>query len=226
MAKSLIIIGYGPGLSTALATRFGAEGYTLGLVSRTRHDDSLTQLAEAGTTAHFEAADAGDIPALQQALHRLSAKLGEVGAVVYNAAALKAADILQLAPQQLVQEFGINVAAALGSVQALLADLRQTGGAVLLTGAAWVRTPTRTTGRCPLAKPACAASPRSSTNACSQKAYMWGCSRLRKAFRPATLPIRQRRWPNTFGRWRRPALRPKPLSSPTPPRPGPGAHLT
>jgi NAD(P)-dependent dehydrogenase (short-subunit alcohol dehydrogenase family) len=76
MAKPLIIIGYDPGLNTALATRFGAQGYTLGLVSRTRHDDSLTQLAEAGITAHFEAADAGDIPALQQALHWLSAKLG------------------------------------------------------------------------------------------------------------------------------------------------------
>jgi NAD(P)-dependent dehydrogenase (short-subunit alcohol dehydrogenase family) len=134
MVKSLIIIGYGPGLSTALATRFGAEGYTLGLVSRTRHDDALTQLADAGITAHFEAADAGDIPTLQQALHRLSAKLGGVGAVVYNVAALKAADILQVTPEELVQEFGVNVAAALGSVQALLADLKKTGGTVLLTG--------------------------------------------------------------------------------------------
>jgi short-subunit dehydrogenase len=134
MAKSLIIIGYGPGLSTALATRFGAEGYTLGLVSRTRHDDSLTQLAEASITAHFEAADAGDISTLQQALHRLSTKLGGVGTVVYNAAALKAADILQVAPPQLMQEFGINVAAALGSVQTLLADLKKTSGTVLLTG--------------------------------------------------------------------------------------------
>jgi NAD(P)-dependent dehydrogenase (short-subunit alcohol dehydrogenase family) len=134
MVKSLIIIGYGPGLSSALATRFGAEGYTLGLVSRTRHDDSLTQLAEAGITAHFEAADAGDIPALQQALQRLSTKLGGVGTVVYNAAVLKATDILEVAPQHLVQEFSINVAAALGSVQALLTDLKKASGAVLFTG--------------------------------------------------------------------------------------------
>jgi hypothetical protein len=42
-------------------------------------------------------------------------------------------DILQVAPQQLVQEFGINVA-ALGSVQALLADLKQASGTLLLTG--------------------------------------------------------------------------------------------
>jgi NAD(P)-dependent dehydrogenase (short-subunit alcohol dehydrogenase family) len=76
MAKPLIIIGYGAGLNTVLATRFGAQGYTLGLVSRTRQDDSLTQLAGAGITAHFAAADAGDIPALQQAFHWLSAKLG------------------------------------------------------------------------------------------------------------------------------------------------------
>ena len=116
MVKSLIIIGYGPGLSAALATRFGAEGYTLGLISRTRHDSSLAQLAEAGITAHFEAADAGDIPALQQALHRLSAKLGGVGAVVYNAAGLKAAD---LALRGVRAEYGFGLRS---TVDILIAD--------------------------------------------------------------------------------------------------------
>jgi short-subunit dehydrogenase len=141
MPKSLIIIGYGPGISMALATRFGAEGYTLGLISRTRPESLLTQLAEAGITAHFEVADASNIPALQQALQRLSAKLGGVGTLVYNAAALKAADILQLSPEELVQDFGVNVAAALGSVQALLADLKKTSGAVLFTGGGFATHP-------------------------------------------------------------------------------------
>jgi NAD(P)-dependent dehydrogenase (short-subunit alcohol dehydrogenase family) len=143
MSKSLVIIGYGPGISIALATRFGAEGYTLGLISRTHPESLLTHLAEAGITAHFEVADASNIPALQQALQRLSAKLGgvKVGTLVYNAAALRAADILQLSPEELVQDFGVNVAAALGSVQALLADLKKTSGAVLFTGGSFATHP-------------------------------------------------------------------------------------
>ena len=91
-------------------------------------------MAEAGITAHFEVADAGNIPALQRALQQLSAKLGRVGTVVYNAAALHATDILQVSPAALLQDFGVNVAGALGSVQALLADLQKSGGTVLLTG--------------------------------------------------------------------------------------------
>lgn len=134
MVKSIIIVGYGPGISTAVADKFGAEGYTVGLVSRQRHESLLAELAQNGVTAHFEPADAGNIPELQTALHRLSASLGSVSVVLYNAAALKATDILWLPPQTLVQDFGVNVAGALNTVQALLAELKKTGGAVLFTG--------------------------------------------------------------------------------------------
>lgn len=134
MVKSIIIVGYGPGISTAVADKFGAEGYTVGLVSRHRHESLLAQLAQNGVTTHFESADAGNVPELRTALHRLSAQLGGVDVVLYNAAVLKATDILRLLPQDLVQEFVVNVAGALGMVQALLNELKKTGGAVLFTG--------------------------------------------------------------------------------------------
>ena len=134
MVKSIIIVGYGPGISTAVADRFGTEGYAVGLVSRNHHESLLAQLAQKGVTVHFESADAGTMPDLQTALHRLSAKLGGVGVVLYNAAVLKATDILRLPPQELVQDFGVNVAGALGTVQTLLNELKKTRGAVLFTG--------------------------------------------------------------------------------------------
>ena len=35
MAKTLVIVGYGPGVSAAMAERFGAEGFSVALVART-----------------------------------------------------------------------------------------------------------------------------------------------------------------------------------------------
>ena len=134
MVKSIIIVGYGPGISTAVADKFGAEGYTVGLVSRHYHESLLAQLAQNGINAYFESADAGNIPDLQTALHRLLDQLGGVSVVLYNAAVLKATDILRLPPQELVQDFGVNVAGALRTVQTLLNELKKTGGAVLFTG--------------------------------------------------------------------------------------------
>ena len=134
MVKSIIIVGYGPGISTAVADKYGAEGYTVGLVSRHHHESLLAQLAQNGVNAYFESADAGNIPDLQTALHRLLDQLGGVSVVLYNAAVLKATDILRLPPQELVQDFGVNVAGALETVQTLLNELKKTGGAVLFTG--------------------------------------------------------------------------------------------
>lgn len=134
MVNSLIIVGYGPGISHALANRFGAEGYAVGLISRNRPDSLLDQLTQRGITAYFEPVDAGNFAELRTVLHQLSAKLGGVNVLLYNAAVLKPTDIMQLSPEALGRDFGVNVAGALGCVQAVLADLKKTSGAVLFTG--------------------------------------------------------------------------------------------
>ena len=36
MAKNILIIGFGPGISTAVAERFGAEGFAVGVVARNK----------------------------------------------------------------------------------------------------------------------------------------------------------------------------------------------
>ncbi|MDF7813879.1 SDR family NAD(P)-dependent oxidoreductase [Hymenobacter sp. YC55] len=136
MANTIIIIGAGPGISAAVAHRFGAEGYAVGLIGRTPpHSEALVaQLAAQGIPVAFEAADAGNTADLQAALRRLSAKLGSVRVLLYNAAVKKPGDILRLAADDLVQDFNVNVVGALSSVQAVLEELKQNGGAVLLTG--------------------------------------------------------------------------------------------
>ena len=136
MRKSIIIIGAGPGISTAIAEKFGQKEYQVGLISRdtTKGDQLIQNLSAHGITSFFEAADAGDLVALQQALTKLSVRLGGVDMLIYNAAALKSKDILLESGEQLTNDFRVNVAAALESVKILYKDLKKNHGAVLFTG--------------------------------------------------------------------------------------------
>jgi short-subunit dehydrogenase len=136
MIKSLIIVGAGTGISSAVANRFGDEGYRIGLISRDKlkTEKLLQQLSDKGVTAFYQQADAGNIEQLQLALTDLSTKLGGVSILLYNAAVLKGTHIMQLPIAVLMQEFQVNVAAALASVQVLFSDLKLNKGAVLFTG--------------------------------------------------------------------------------------------
>jgi short-subunit dehydrogenase len=57
-----VVIGVGPGLGMSVAHRFGREGYTVALVSRTdtRHAGYVSALAEAGVKAEAFVADVRD----------------------------------------------------------------------------------------------------------------------------------------------------------------------
>jgi short-subunit dehydrogenase len=136
MKKSVIIIGAGPGISTAIAEKFGQERYQIGLISRsvTKGQTLVQNLTTKKITAFFEAADAGILDELQQALTRLSAKLGGVSVLVYNAAVLKAKDIMSESSQELAKDFNVNVAAALESTKILYNELKEHQGTILFTG--------------------------------------------------------------------------------------------
>lgn len=81
------------------------------------------------------------MPPRARTITALQAKIGLVSALIYNAAAMKAMDILAETPETLTQDFQLNVAGALQSVQLLHADLRATQGVVLLTGGLFALTP-------------------------------------------------------------------------------------
>ncbi|MFE2448900.1 SDR family NAD(P)-dependent oxidoreductase [Streptomyces sp. NPDC059426] len=67
---TLAIIGAGPGLGSAVARRFGCEGYDTALISRDqdRHDALAAGLTGEGVTARGFAADVRDPKALTAAL--------------------------------------------------------------------------------------------------------------------------------------------------------------
>ena len=83
---TLAIVGAGPGLGAATARRFGAEGFSLAVISR--HQDRVEALAAeltgAGLTARGYAASVRDPNALTGALQRAADDLGPIEVLQYS----------------------------------------------------------------------------------------------------------------------------------------------
>jgi short-subunit dehydrogenase len=136
MSKSILIIGAGPGISTAMAEKFGQNGYSVGLINRNAETARaiIKGLAEKGIIAFSSAADVADTAELQRAITDLTQKLGGVNVLLYNAAAIKVRHILSETAEDLAADFKVNVGAAVESIKFLHDELKRNRGAVLLTG--------------------------------------------------------------------------------------------
>lgn len=136
MQKSIIIIGMGPRLSLGVAKKFGQEGYAVGMISRTESNliHFQNELQSVGITSCYATADVADDKQLVKALEELSAELGQVDVLHYNAVDMRIKDILEEEIDDLVNGFRISVANALVAVRFLLPILEKTRGAILLTG--------------------------------------------------------------------------------------------
>ncbi len=84
--KTAVVIGVGPGLGMSIAHRFGREGYTVALVSRTdaRHAGYLAELAEAGIEAGSFTADVRDRDRLLSVLDAVAGRYGTIDVVYYG----------------------------------------------------------------------------------------------------------------------------------------------
>ncbi|TDD51357.1 SDR family NAD(P)-dependent oxidoreductase [Kribbella antibiotica] len=84
MRKVLAVLGAGPGLGLSIAHRFGREGFTVALVSRsaTRHPAYLKDLQ--GIDAHAYVADVRDPTALRAVLAAITADLGPIDTVYFG----------------------------------------------------------------------------------------------------------------------------------------------
>ncbi len=136
-APNCVIVGAGPGVSQAVAQRFGREGYRLALVAR--RAGSLTGLTDAlrnlGIAAHAFTADAGDFGALRAAFALIRSQMGEVDVLVHNAAAGAAGMPSQVDPERLVADLRVSVVAALVAAQEVIPAMQARGrGTILFTG--------------------------------------------------------------------------------------------
>jgi len=136
MTKTMIIAGYGPGISSALAERFGREGFALALVARNgeRLAAGVKALAAKGIRAEAFPTDLADPAATRAMVEAVRGKLGPVTVLQWNAYQAAAGDLLTADVASLRSIFDVPVISLVTAVQAALPDLaKQKDAAVLIT---------------------------------------------------------------------------------------------
>jgi NAD(P)-dependent dehydrogenase (short-subunit alcohol dehydrogenase family) len=146
MAKTIIVAGYGPGVSAAVAETFGAQGFQVGIVGRSADKlaAAVKVLQDKGVKAAGFTADLGDPPAIRRMVEEARRVLGPISVLHWNAASpgQLAGDFLTAKPEELRSLFDVPVVGLITAVQALLPDLKNEKGAVLITnGGAAFATP-------------------------------------------------------------------------------------
>lgn len=141
MSKSIVVVGFGPGISGAVAERFGAEGFSVALIARNeaRLVAGVQALRGKGIVAAAFPADAADPAAIRAAIARARAELGPVTVIHWNAyGGAEAGDLVAADPAMVRNVFDVAVVGLLAAVQAALPDLKSAkDGAVLVTNGAF-----------------------------------------------------------------------------------------
>jgi NADP-dependent 3-hydroxy acid dehydrogenase YdfG len=139
--KTIVVVGFGPGVSSAVADRFGAEGFSVALVGRSaeRLAAGVAALEAKGVTAVAITADAGDPATVRAAIQEARARLGSVRVIHWNAyGGAEAGDLLTTDAAAARDLFDIAIVGLLAAVQEALPDLAGTNeGAVLITNGAF-----------------------------------------------------------------------------------------
>src|SRR4051794_17955086 len=117
--KSIIVVGAGPGLGAAVAGRFGAEGFRVGLVSRRRPtlDALAAELVALGVDVHTAVGDSGYTASLHDAMDALIAELGLPDVVVYNPSVAVPGRPSTVDSIQLLASFATNVSGFVDAAQ-------------------------------------------------------------------------------------------------------------
>ncbi len=141
MTKTLLIVGFGPGVSSAVARKFGADGFSVALVARNpeRLAAGVADLKARGVPAAPFVADAADPDSLRGAIRKARTELGPISVLHWNAfSGGEAGDLLAIEPAAVGRVFDVAVVGLLAAVEEALPDLKSAGdGAVLVTNGAF-----------------------------------------------------------------------------------------
>jgi len=143
MAKHIVIVGFGPGISNAVAHRFGAAGFSVSVVARNleRLTAGVQELQAKGLKAAAFPADAGDPDAIRGAISQARATQGPITAIHWNAFNNATGDITAADTAAVRSVFDVAITGLVTAVQAALPDLKAAGdGAILVTNGAYGET--------------------------------------------------------------------------------------
>lgn len=129
---TIAIIGAGPGLGQATARRFGRDGFSVALISRTQAN--VDQLAAEDIAARGYAADVRNPEALCSALDAVAEDLGPIEVLQYSPVPAKdfMKPVLETAAEDLVGPVEQSVYGPVTAVQQVLPGMRELGRGTML----------------------------------------------------------------------------------------------
>jgi short-subunit dehydrogenase len=136
MAKTIVVCGFGPGISAAVAEKFGSEGFQVALVARNaeRLDAGVKALSAKGIKAAAFPTDLYDPSAAAGLAERVRTTLGPITVIHWNAYGGRAGDLITADADAIRSELDIAIVSPSKLVAAALPDLKKSeGAAVLLT---------------------------------------------------------------------------------------------
>jgi len=134
MSKTIMICGYGPGISKAVAEKFGAEGFSVALVGRNadKLGVGVKALEAKGVKTAAVTADFGDPAAAREAVKKARAALGPITALQWSAYDGGAGDLTTADATAIRRSLDVGITGFLATVQEALPDLRKEKDAAVL----------------------------------------------------------------------------------------------
>ena len=156
MTKSLFIVGAGPGIGQATAERFGQEGWTIVLGSRSPRtlDPLVASLQSKGINAYGIVVDATDPEAVRAAAREADRRGDGLTAVHYNAAVMRRGDFFAMSDAEIAGDLAVNVAGGLNTIRAAAETFGTRSGTILVTGGGLAITPNQSVASLGLGKAA------------------------------------------------------------------------
>ncbi|MBP2215237.1 SDR family NAD(P)-dependent oxidoreductase [Arthrobacter sp. CAN_C5] len=128
---TIAIIGAGAGLGAAVARKFGAEGYSVGLISRNqgRLDALADDLAKDGVHANGFVADVRDPDSIAKALEQVTETLGPIEVLQYSPLPQKdfMRPVLETTPADLVGPIEFSIYGPVAAVHQVVPGMRFLG---------------------------------------------------------------------------------------------------
>ena len=147
--KVCAVLGAGPGLGTALARRFAAEGYAIALMTRTESstDAAKAELTKMGAVHAWVRCDVTDAASVKAAFAEVKENMGVIDVLIYNPGlktpSVLNTDIMDIKLEDFHAAHALFCAGALLCVQQVLPDMvakegdgtTTKKGTILFTGA-------------------------------------------------------------------------------------------
>ncbi|MDI9925847.1 SDR family NAD(P)-dependent oxidoreductase [Rhodococcus sp. IEGM 1341] len=128
---SIAIVGAGAGLGAAVARKFGAQGFSVGLISRnqSRVDALADQLAADGISAKGFVADVRDPASIASALEQVTETLGPIEVLQYSPLPQKdfMRPVLETTPADMVGPVEFSIYGPIAAVHQVLPGMRFLG---------------------------------------------------------------------------------------------------